>query len=243
MIRKAMILAAGVGSRLLPLTDRIPKPMVAIGGKPILEHTVERLARAGVREIVINLHHLPEVVTQHFGNGERWGVRIHYSLERELLGTAGALKRIESCFNDGRFFVWYGDNLSTCDLERLAAQHRDRDGLATIALHERDDPTSSGIVGLDGRDQITRFLEKPRPDQVFSRWVSAGIFVLEPEVLRYIRAGTAVDFGRDVFPGLLDDDQALFGYRMFAPERLWWIDTLDALHRVQSDWEKEGICI
>lgn len=239
--RKAMILAAGAGSRLRPVTDRLPKPMVAIGGRPLLEYTIEQLARAGVAEVMINLHHLPDIIPGHFGDGARWGIRIRYSPEPEPLGTAGGVKHVEQFFDDGAFFVWYGDNLSTCNLERLAAFHHDRAGLATIALHEREDPTSSGIVGLDDRSRVTRFLEKPRPDQVFSRWVSAGIFVLEPGVLHSIEPGMALDFGRDVFPSLLATGAALYGYRMVPPERLYWIDTPDALRQLQQEWGQDRI--
>jgi NDP-sugar pyrophosphorylase family protein len=107
-------------------------------------------------------------------------------------------------------------------------------------LYYRDDPSQSGIVGLDENDRITRFLEKPRPDQVFSHWVSAGIFILEPQVLEAIPADGAPDFGRDVFPALLAAGQSLYGYRMSADEGLWWIDTPEDLRRMESGkWRME----
>jgi NDP-sugar pyrophosphorylase family protein len=136
-------------------------------------------------------------------------------------------------FFDGPFFVWYGDNLSTCRLDRLWESHRARGGLATIALHYREDPTQSGIVGLDDNDRVVRFLEKPRADQIFSHWVSAGILLLEPDVLDQIPSETQKDFGRDVFPALLAQGAALYGYRMSEDEGLWWIDTAADLERVQ----------
>jgi NDP-sugar pyrophosphorylase family protein len=228
-----MILAAGQGARLRPLTESIPKCMVPIGGKPLLEHTILWLRKYGVTDLIINLHHLPQVVKDYFGDGQKWGVQITYSIEEEPLGTAGGVKNVERFFH-GPFFVWYGDNLSTCDLHRLYNFHQTNGGVATIALHYREDPTASGIVGLDGNDRITRFLEKPTPDQVFSHWVSAGIFVLEPEVLEAIPAEGTPDFGRDVFPGLLADGQPLYGYRMSPDENLWWIDTPDDLQSVQE---------
>lgn len=261
---KAMILAAGQGTRLRPLTERIPKCMVPLGGKPLLEYNIEWLRRYGVTEIIINLYHLPEAIRGYFGDGQRWGVRIAYSLEEKPLGTAGGVKyaawffdcpfggvynepcaeprRSGSRTTQGRpFFVWYGDNLSTCDLERLYRFHRAKGGLATIALHYRDDPTHSGIVGLDENDRIVRFLEKPRPDQVFSHWVNAGIFVLELAVLDFIPAKGSPDFGRDVFPAMLAAGQPLYGYRMSPSEGLWWIDTLQDLERVRLTWTKGGI--
>ena len=235
-----MVLAAGQGTRLWPLTECIPKCMVILGDKPLLEHTIQWLRQHGVVELIINLHHLPDVVMNHFGDGSRWGVHITYSLEPEPLGTAGGVKNVADSF-DSPFFVWYGDNLSTCDLHRLYRFHKSRGGAATIALHYREDPTASGIVALDEQGRITRFVEKPKPDQVFSHWVSAGIFVLESQVLEAIPPGGTSDFGRDVFPALLSEGAHLYGYRMLGTEDLWWIDTPQDLKRVQLEWKKGGI--
>lgn len=234
--RQAMILAAGAGTRLRPVTDDIPKCMVPVGGTPILEHTIRRLRSFGVTDLVINLNYLPERVTEYFGDGSAWDVRLTYSYEETALGTAGGVKKVARHF-DGPFFVWYGDNLSTCDLGKLYALHRDREGMASIALFYREDPTASGIVGLDERDRITRFLEKPRPEQVFSNWVSAGILVLQPEVLDAIPDDEPSDFGRDVFPYLLERGAPLYGYRLSADEGLWWVDTPADLRRVETLWE------
>lgn len=230
---KAMILAAGQGTRLHPLTTTVPKCMAPIAGKPLLEHTIIGLQRYGVTELIINLYHLPEMVMRHFEDGSRWGVHITYSPERELLGTAGGVKKAAQFFN-APFFVWYGDNLSTCRLDRLWEFHRAKNGLATVALHWREDPTQSGIVGLDEEGRFVRFLEKPQPHQIFSHWVSAGIFVLEPQFLDLIPPRGASDFGRDIFPAALVRDLALYGYRMSEEEKLWWIDTPQDLQRVQT---------
>ena len=231
---KAMILAAGRGTRLRPLTEQIPKCMVRVAGKPVLEHTVEWLLGFGVKEMVINLHYLPQVVVSYFGDGSKWGASITYSIEQELLGTAGGVKNV-GWFFDGPFLLWYGDNMSTCKLDRLYEFHRAKGGIATIALHYRQDPTTSGIAGLDENERITRFLEKPRSNEVFSNWVCAGIYVLEPSVLGHIPAGGAPDFGRHVLPAMLADGQPLFGYRMQPDEELWWIDTVEDLQRVEEN--------
>ena len=233
---KAMVLAAGRGSRLRPLTEHTPKCMVPLGGKPLLEHSIEWLRRSGVLQIIINLCHLPDSVIDHFGDGTRWGVHITYSLEAQPLGTAGGVRHVAHLF-EGSFFVWYGDNLSTCDLKGLYAFHRESDGLATIALHYREDPTASGIVQLDENAGIVRFLEKPRVDQVFSHWANAGIYILEPEVLGYIPSDGTPDFARDVFPAMLADGQPLYGYRLSGEEELLWVDTPQDLQRVL---EKRG---
>ena len=125
-----MLLAAGRGTRLRPMTETVSKCMVEIAGKPVLEHNVEWLREFGVTDIVINLHYLPETVMNHFGDGSRFGVRITYSHEPELLGTAGAVKKVAAFF-DAPFFVWYGDNLSTCRLDRLREFHEAKGGIAT----------------------------------------------------------------------------------------------------------------
>src|SRR2546423_7502169 len=142
---KAMILAAGHGTRLRPFTDDVPKCMLPIGGKPILERNIEWLRKYEIKDIVINLNYLPHAVTEYLGDGSKWGVRITYSLEKEILGTAGGVKQA-AWFFDGPFIVWYGDNLSHCNLARLGQFHRTRGARASIALYHRDDVSQSGIV-------------------------------------------------------------------------------------------------
>jgi mannose-1-phosphate guanylyltransferase len=231
--KKAMLLAAGRGTRLRPLTETVSKCMIEIAGRPVLEHNIQWLRKFGVTDVVINLHYLPDAVMNHFGDGSRFGMRINYLFEPELLGTAGAVRNA-SAFFDGPFFLWYADNLSTCRLDRLWELHQSRGSLATIALHHRDDPTQSGIVGLDEDGRVNRFLEKPRAEEVFSHWVSAGILALEPQAMDAIPPDGAPDFGRDVFPALLARGAALYGYRMSEDEGLWWIDTAEDFARVQG---------
>jgi mannose-1-phosphate guanylyltransferase len=230
----AMVLAAGKGTRLHPVTEALPKCMVPIAGRPLLEHTVKILRDQGVRRLIVNVHHLAHVITDHFGDGRRFGVDIRYSLEHELLGTAGGVRR---AFDQGllgdRFFVWYGDNLSRCRLDALTALHSRMDAEATIALHHREDPTRSGIVGLDDDSTIRRFLEKPTPEQVFSNWVNAGIYLVEARVLAHIPDGFC-DFGREVFPKMLSAGNKLAGYRMSAAEDLLWVDSPEDLKRTEE---------
>jgi NDP-sugar pyrophosphorylase family protein len=237
---KALLLAAGEGQRLGPLTKDMPKPMIRIAGKPILEHHVELLAHHGIRDIAINLHHHSEVVTAYFEDGSRWGVRITYSYEPQLLGTAGAAKALESYFQ-GTFFVIYGDNLLNCDLTRLLEFHHAHAGLGTIALHYREDASQSGVVSLDERDRVIRFVEKPAANSAFSPWVNAGILVFEVQVLKYIPGGSASDFGKEILPCLLTADQPLYGYRLRDGEGPWWIDTPTDLERTQHLFETLGL--
>ncbi len=228
-----MVLAAGEGTRLRPLTDDRPKPMIEIAGAPILEHNVRLLAAHGVKEIVVNLHYKPEAIEHYFGDGSRFGVSIVYSHEEHLLGTAGGLKKMERAFTGGDFFLVYGDNLTTLDLGALAAHHRERGAVLTMALFEREDPRQSGIVGLDGDDRIVRFLEKPKDDEIFSHWVNAGFLVLSPRLLDAIPAGRPSDFGRDVVRELLARNEPVYGYRMSEP--LWWIDSVEDYERTRRE--------
>ena len=212
--------------------------MVPVAGKPILEHNIETLRSYGVREFVINLCHLPEAVMDHFQDGRKWGVVIHYSIEEQQLGTAGGVKRAER-FLDEDFIVWYGDNLSTCRIDLLWKLHQNKRSLGTIALYWREDPTSSGIAEFDQDQRILHFLEKPAAKEIFSNWVSTGIFVLQPAVLERIPAEAALDFGRDIFPALLQDGQSLYAYSMSEEEALWWIDTPQDLARVRRLFTEE----
>ena len=231
-----MLLAAGEGKRLGPLTENCPKPMLPLGGKPLLEHNVELLAGYGLKEIAINLHHRPEVIRDHFGDGSRFGVKIRYSEEPKLLGTSGAVKKLEGFFEDGAFLVLYSDNMSDCRLDQVVNQHRETGAVCTLAVFHREDVSASGIVELDGRDRVLRFLEKPAPDQVFSNWVNAGILVFEPSVLGFIPAEGPSDFRRDILPALLAADMPVYAYRM-TNEKLMWIDSPDDYRRSQRQVE------
>lgn len=202
---KAMVLAAGEGTRLRPLTLALPKPMVPVANTPLLVRTLTMLAAQGVREIAANLYHRPEAIRDALGGGAGLGVRLHYSDEQTLMGTAGGVKRMES-FLDETFLVLYGDNLYHADFAPLIAAHRRTGALATIATFTAPNPSACGLVLTDAAGRVTRFQEKPPPEEVFTDQANAGVYVLEPEVLRrYVPENTSCDFGKDVFPALLAD--------------------------------------
>lgn len=208
---KALVLAAGRGTRLRPLTDSLPKVMIPFAGKPLLEYVVRLLTRHGFDDLVINLHHLPHVISDHFGDGRAWGVSITYSLEDDLLGTASTARQVADFF-DRPFLVYYGDNLTNFDLSDLWQTHQRAGALATLGLVRMDDPTTRGIIGLDAHHRIDRFAEKPRPDQVFDNyWVNAGIYALQPEILDHIPPDTPCDFS-EVFADLLAAGRPLHGH-------------------------------
>lgn len=221
----AFLLAAGMGSRLGPLTARTPKPMLRLGQRPILDHNLRFLRGAGITRVVINTHHCGEVIQNYFGQGASWGMTITYSPEERLLGTAGALRQQAERLRE-RFVVLYADNLFQGSLGSLLAEHARAKPLMTIAVHHREDVRRSGEVVYDSRGRVERFYEKragptPRPG-----WVSAGIMVAEPEVLQRIPDGCPSDLGADVIPSILDEPSALL---MAAPfeGQITWVDTPD----------------
>lgn len=223
--KRALLLSAGRGERLRPLTDDLPKTMVPVGGRPLLEYHVVLLHHLGIREIAVNLHHRPDVVRSYFGDGAAWGVRITYSLEEELLGTAGAAKRLEEFLGAGRFLVVYGDNLFDYDLKPLLTLHEQSGAVTTMGLFEGPDPTAGGIAALGRDGRVTRFLEKPRPQEVWSRLVSAGIYVMEPEVLQLIPSDRCCDLGREILPALIESGMPVYGLQLEGT--LLGVDTPD----------------
>jgi mannose-1-phosphate guanylyltransferase/phosphomannomutase len=244
---KALILAAGEGTRLRPLTLDRPKPMAPIAGRPLLEHTVNWLAGYGVREIAINLHYRPEAIVNHFGDGAAYGVRITYSHEEPILGTAGAVRKLADFFDSGPFLVIYGDVLTDLDLRQLLAFHRERVGRdpatgATIGLYHVPNPTEVGLVGTDSNGRITRFLEKPRPEEVFTDLANTGILVVEPAVIPRIPSATFYDFGRDLFPKLLAAGVPLYGWVIPDGTYLLDIGTTEKYAQAQRDWADRHPC-
>jgi mannose-1-phosphate guanylyltransferase len=231
---KAMVLAAGRGTRLWPLTADCPKPMLPIGGKPLLEHTLVLLRQHQVTEVVINLHHGSDAITGYFGDGSRWGMCITYSHEEQLLGTAGAVRKVADLF-DETFLVIYGDVFTHANLTMLTRFHKERGASVTIGLYRVSNPTQCGLVGLDASARVTRFIEKPPPELVFTDLANAGVYAIEPEVLDYLPEQPPLDFGHDVFPRLLEAGMYLFGYLM--SDYLIDIGTLEKYETAQRDWQ------
>jgi len=232
---KAMILGAGAGTRLHPLTDKCPKPMLPIGGKPLLEHTFGLLRRHGITEIVVNLHHNPDVITGHFGDGAMWGLQITYSYEDQLLGTAGAVRKVADCF-DETFIVMYGDVFTNVDLTELDKFHQLQGSSVTIGLYRVNNPAECGLVELDGNGRILRFVEKPALREVFTDLANAGIYVVEPIVLNHIPEVIPVDFGHDIFPCLLNNGMLLSGYLIL--DYLIDIGSFEKYEKAKRDWEE-----
>ncbi|WP_297552674.1 NDP-sugar synthase [Thermococcus sp.] len=217
---KAVILAGGKGTRLLPLTVYRPKPMIPFFNRPLMEYTLLSLIEAGVDEVYVLVGYLKERIIDYFGDGSEWGIEIHYSNKENVkLGTAGATKKVVKHMDD-TFLVVSSDVLTNLDLRALYEYHKKKKALATIALSEVDDPTQYGIAIIDENGRIQQFKEKPRPEEVFSNLVNAGIYVFEPEAFDHVPKNKNFDFSKDLFPRMLKNDLPLYGF----PFKEYWND-------------------
>lgn len=211
---KAVILAAGLGTRLRPLTDTMPKAMVDIAGHPLLWYHIQLLKHHGITDIWINLHWHPDKITDYFGDGSKFGVHLSYSYEKELLGTAGSLKNplsdLASIIKQDKFLVIYGDNLTNFNLKKLISFHLQNNSFLTLGLYRSREPWTMGVVETTGQGMIKKIVEKPPKGEVTSNLVNAGIYVCEPEVINQIPDGFS-DFGQHTIPLLLTMNKRLFG--------------------------------
>src|SRR6185436_11141643 len=244
---RAMVLAAGLGTRLRPITYAIPKPMVPVLNRPVMEHIVRLLAGHGFSEAIANLHWFPETIEGHFGDGSAFGIELTYSHEEALLGTSGGVRNAAEFLGDS-FLVISGDALTDIDLGAMRAFHESHDGIATLATKRVDDTTQFGvaITGADGR--IQGFQEKPDPSEALSDLANCGIYMFRAEIFDFFpAAGTSkaageddppdfADWAMDVFPALLENDVPFYSHEIEA----YWNDignldelrqgNLDALH-------------
>ncbi|HYM45106.1 MAG TPA: NDP-sugar synthase [Solirubrobacteraceae bacterium] len=197
---RAMVLAAGLGTRLRPLTYEITKPMVPVLDRPVMAHIVDLLDRHGFTEAIANLHWFPDSIREHFGE------RLSYRYEAELLGTAGGVRACAEFFGDDAFLVISGDALTDIDLEALAIRHREVGGVATLAVKKVPDTREFGVVLHDRDGRVTGFQEKPRPDEALSDLGNCGIYVFSPQIFDYFPERPFADWATDVFPTLLAND-------------------------------------
>lgn len=230
---KAMIMAAGVGSRLMPLTATIPKPMVPIIGKPVMQYGVELLKKHGITNIIANLHYLPGVITEHFKNGHRFGVYMNYSFEEQLLGTAGGVKNNQWFLDTETFVILSGDALTDIDLTKMYNFHKQKKALVTIALKPATDVTKFGVAVLDYNCKVVAFQEKPKVKEAMSSLVNTGIYMFEAEVFDYIPKNKFYDFGKELFPVLIEKGSPLYGWETSA----YWSDigSFDTYKEAQFD--------
>jgi D,D-heptose 1,7-bisphosphate phosphatase len=222
---KAVILAGGKGTRLAEYTREIPKPMLQIGGKSIIEHQIDLLIKYQVREIIILVNYLKDVIINHFGDGSTNNINIRYFEETKPLGTVGGLKEVENWLEED-FFVLYGDVMINMDLQRLADFHSQRSSQCTLVLHPNNHPYDSDLVETDSTGKIISFHPKPHDGlQYYHNLVNAGVYIFSPDILKYLEKGKKADFGREVFPKIFRD-MRMYGYKtseylkdMGTPER------------------------
>ncbi len=201
---RVFVLAGGEGTRLRPYTYSAPKPMLMLGGKPILEYVIENLARSGMKDIVLTVGYRHEQIVKHFGDGSRLGVKIEYSIENEKLNTAGSIMPFKGKV-DKTFAVVMGDHLTDIDMSQMLKHHSKSGAIATIALYHARTPLEYGVAKIEG-GQIVGFAEKPLLEHNYN----TAIYIFEPEIFGYIRGRE--DFAKDVFPRLLEAKKPINAY-------------------------------
>jgi len=228
---KAVILAGGKGTRMKPMTNFLPKPMLRIHDKPILEHNIELLKRHGIKDIIISVGYKGGKIKEYFGDGSQLGVNISYVEEKTPLGTGGPLNFLKGKIKD-TFLLMNGDELKEIDLEDMFMFHRKNKGMATIALTTVEDPSKYGVAVMNG-NKIVTFIEKPNKQYIPSQLINAGLYILEPEVLKIVPEGFSM-IENDVFPKLAANEK-LLGY-VFSGQ---WFDTgtPQRFSEAEKDWQ------
>lgn len=235
---KAVILAGGKGTRLGLMTARVPKPMIRIGDLPLLHHQVNLLVKYGFSEIILIVNYLSEPIRQYFGSGDKFGATISYFEESKPLGTTGGLKEIEDQLGND-FLVFYGDIMINMDLDRLVGFHNLKKSDCTLVLHPNNHPYDSDLVEVNDESRIVAFHSKPHETgKWYHNLVNAGVYVLTSAVLKHVSKGVKADFGKDIFPRLINHLN-VFGYH--TAEYLKDIGTPDRLAKVQNAYESGGI--
>jgi NDP-sugar pyrophosphorylase family protein len=217
---KAMVLAAGVGSRLDPLTSDIPKPLVPVANFPVMQHILQLLHRHKFHSVAANLHYLPQKLIEYFGNGSQFDLDLHFRQEEKLSGDAGGVRFCRDLLEGDTFVVLMGDLLTDVDLTYVVAQHKAKKALASIALKKMDDVSRFGVALLNQDGFIQGFQEKPSKEEALSDLISTGIYVFEPEVFDYIPKTGEYGFGRQLFPQLVQAGLPVLGVEIGS----YWSD-------------------
>ncbi len=216
---KALILVGGEATRLLPLTCNRPKAMIPVMNRPFLEHIIGHLRSHGIKDIILTESRQSRIISDFFGDGSRYGVKLSYTVEDTPLGTAGAVKNAEEHLND-TFLMLNGDVFTDLDITSMVRIHLTKKAMVTIALTPVDDPTSYGLIETDSQGRILRFLEKPSWSEVTTNMINAGTYVMEPDALAYIPPQARVSIERETFPLLLNKGEPVYAY----PSGAYWMD-------------------
>jgi mannose-1-phosphate guanylyltransferase len=211
-----VILAGGLGTRLRPLTYTTPKPLLPIMNEPMVERLIKTLPQ-DIEKVVLAVSYMFDGLNEYFKEYDV-GHEVVLVEEKEPLGTGGAIQNVEAHL-DKTFLVFNGDVISSLDIKAIINFHQKKGGIGTIAMWEVEDPTRYGILGFDAESKITRFLEKPKPEEIFSNWINAGVYVLEPEILDLIEPQTKTSIEKEIFPPLATEGK-LYGFKFHG----YWVD-------------------
>lgn len=232
---KALILAAGLGTRLRPLTEITPKPLLPIAGKPLLLYHLESLAKFGITDVLINTHYLHEQIEDFVSKNKIEGLHVTTVYEKELLGSAGTLKENKKFFDDeDSFLIVYGDNLTNIDYGKLIDEHKNKKSLVTIACYAEEHPETKGIINFNEEEKILSFIEKPKPEQITSKYANAGIYAVHKKIFPFLENldKKPFDFGFELFPFLLEKKEEIYIYKM--GEIVFDIGTIENYNKAQE---------
>ena len=237
---KAVILAGGLGTRLLPLTETTPKPLVPLQNKPVMEYSIELLKKHGITDIIVTICYLSEKIKNYFGDGSKWGVNITYVEERQPLGTAGCVKFAKEFLED-TFIIISGDALTDFDLQKGIQFHEEKDALMTIFMAKTKNPTYYGIMKVNDEGKIIAFKEKPKSNEVFSNIVNTGIYVVNPKIFSYFPQKETIDFSKEILPILLQNGSKIVGYLAEG----YWIDigNHSQYEQAKEDLKQNKVCV
>ena len=230
-----MILAAGFGTRLKPLTLGLPKPMFPVLNRPLLEHTLNFLSSQGIQDIIVNVHHLPEKIIEYFGDGTEFGVRLQFSREEEILGTAGGLKKAQSFLEKETFLVLNSDVLADISLDSVLKFHKEKKSCLTLLVRQDAEPEKYSPIQLADDGRITRFVDASikHPSATTQRVMFTGIQIMEPEIFSRIPANKFCGTTEDIFPSMIEEGLPVYGYL----HEKYWIDmgTRETYIQAQTD--------
>jgi len=232
MINQAIILSAGLGTRLKPITNTIPKPMLPLLNKPMLEWNIENFKKHGVKEFFVNLHYLPEVIKNYFGDGSKWGVKITYSFEPKILGTAGALKRFEDKLNEV-FFLIYGDILSLIDYTKMAeVWNKKSDALGMQRVAKTENYADADVAELNSDASFLKIHLKPHSQKYSNTYRMRGIFIFKKEILSYIPENTVYEIAKQLLPDIINRGKKFYAYE--CDDYSKGIDTIEKHREVEE---------
>ncbi|MEK7465656.1 MAG: NDP-sugar synthase [Patescibacteria group bacterium] len=236
MLKQAVILSAGLGTRLRPLTDTIPKPMIPLLGKPMLEWNIEQFKKHGVTEFFINLHYLPDVIRNYFGDGSKFGVKINYVFESAILGTAGGVKQFENKL-DVEFFLIYGDMISLVDYTTMADFFdKLKDPIGIQRVGKTGDYADADIAELNQNGRFMKIHPKPHTEKYPNAYRMRGVFILKKEILNFVPLGISYEIGKELLPEIVRKGKNFYGYE--CDEYSKGIDTMDKYREVERHLSK-----